>query len=290
MSDHIKAAFEHRLPKRIPRGEFWIESRVFAERQVEDTIYSHVALCQEMEMDFVSIPVTLSEGSVFGYRMFSPSEIKGVAESGFFAMAVVDGPFQMLVNRRGLRQALTDIAGRIDEISETVSNEAQKVGSLVDTCIHYGANAVMIAEDIAYGRGTFFNPATFRSLLYPVYRELINTIHKYGACVVYHSCGDITGVIPDLVSLGVNGLSCQTECMDLLSLKRDYGAKLTLFTGVSQELLDGMAIPSRHKQQFGKIVTKLEEGGGFVLSSSSGLGSSHMVSNLLQLYGIADKT
>ena len=257
---------------------------------MEDTIYGHITLCREMEMDFISIPVTLTEGSVFGYRMFNPSEIREATESGFFVLAVVDGPFQMLVNRRGLRHVLAAIGGIMDEISETVSNKAQKVSSLVEMCIHYGANAVMIAEDIAYDRGTFFSPTTFRSLLYPAYRELMNTIHNCGAFAVYHSCGDITGVIPDLVSLGVDGLSCQAECLNLLSLKRDYGAKLTLFTGVSRELLDGTAIPSRHKQQFSKIVTKLGEGGGFVLSSSSGLSSPNMASNLLQLYGVADKT
>jgi uroporphyrinogen decarboxylase len=257
---------------------------------MEDTIDGHVALCREMEMDFISIPLTLSEGSVFGYRMFNPSEIREAAESGLFVLAVVDGPFQMLVNRMGLRRALADIASRIDEVSETVNNEAKQVSSLVETCIHYGANAVMIAEDIAYDRGTFFSPTTFSSLLYTAYRELMNTIHNCGAFAVYHSCGDITGVIPNLVSLGVDGLSCQTECLDLLSLKRDYGAKLTMFTGVSRELLDGISISSRHRQQFSKTVTKLGEGGGFVLSSSSGLSSPHMVSNLLQLYGIADKT
>jgi uroporphyrinogen-III decarboxylase len=99
-----------------------------------------------MEMDFISIPLTLSEGSVFGYRMFNPSEIREAAESGLFVLAVVDGPFQMLVNRMGLRRALADIASRIDEVSETVNNEAKQVSSLVETCIHYGANAVMIAE------------------------------------------------------------------------------------------------------------------------------------------------
>jgi uroporphyrinogen decarboxylase len=257
---------------------------------MEDTIDSHVALCHEMGMDFISIPVTSSDSSVFGYRVFNPSEIKKAAESGLFVMAVVDGPFQMLVNRMGLRRALADIAGRTDELSGTVNNEAKQVSSLVETCIHYGANAVMIAEDIAYEGGSFFSPTTFHNLLYPAYRELMNTIHNCGALAVYHSCGDITGVISDLVSLGVDGLSCQAECMDLLSLKRDYGAKLTMFTGLSQELLDSTAISSRHKQQFSKIVTKLGEGGGFVLSSSSGLSSPHMISNLLQLYGIADNT
>ena len=290
MSEPIRAAFEHRLPKRIPRGEFWINTRVFSERKMEETIYGHVVLSREMGMDFISIPVTSSDSSVFGYRMFNPSEIKELAESGFFVMAVVDGPFQILVNKIGLRRALADIAEKTDEIRGTVSNQAKQVSSLVEVCISNGADAVMIAEDIAYDRGTFFNPTTFHNLLYPVYRKLMDTIHNCGAFAVYHSCGDINGVIPDIISLGVDGLSCQAECMDLLSLKRDYGAKLTLFTGVSRELLDSTAISSRHRQQFSKTVTKLGEGGGFILSSSSGLSSPHMISNLLQLYGIADKT
>lgn len=290
MSEHIRAAFEHRSPERIPRGEFWIDTRIFSERQIEDTIHGHVVLCREMVMDLISIPVASSDSSVFGYRVFKPSEIKRLAKSSFFVMAAVDGPFQILVNRIGLRCALADVAKKTDEISATVSDEAQKIGFLVEKCINYGADAVMIAEDIAYDRGTFFSPTTFHNLLHPAYRKLMDTIHNCGAFAIYHSCGDINGVIPDIVSLGVDGLSCQAECMDLSSLKREYGAKLTLFTGVSRELLDSTAISSRRRQQFSKIVTKLGEGGGFVLSSSSGMSSTHMISNLLQLYGIADET
>ncbi len=290
MSEHIRAAFEHCSPERIPRGEFWIDTRVLSERQIEDTIHGHVVLCREMGMDFISIPVASSDSSDFGYRMFKPPEIKELARSGFFVTAVVDGPFQILVNRIGLRRALTDIAKKTDEIRRTVSNQARQVSSLLEVCISNGADVVMIAEDIAYDRGTFFSPTTFHNLLYPAYRKLMDTIHNCGAFAVYHSCGDINGVIPDIVSLGVDGLSCQAECMDLSSLKREYGAKLTLFTGVSRELLDSTTISSRHRQQFSKIVTKLGEGGGFVLSSSSGMSSTHIVSNLLQLYGIADET
>ena len=290
MSEHIRAAFEHRSPERIPRGEFWIDTCVFSERRTEDTIQSHVALCREVGTDFISIPVASSDSGDFSYRTFRPSEIKGLAKSGFFAMAVVDGPFQILVNRIGLRRALADIAKKTDEISAIVSNEAQKIGSLVEKCIHYGADAVLVAEDIAYNRGTYFSPTTFHNLLYPAYRKLMDTIHNCGALAVYHSCGDINSVIPDIVSLGVDGLSCQAECLDLPSLKRKYGAKLTLFTGVSRELPDSTAISSRRRQQFGKLVTKLGEGGGFVLSSSSGMSSTHMVNNLMQLYGVADET
>lgn len=290
MSEHIRAAFEHRSPERLPRGEFWIDTHVFSERQTEDTIHGLVVMCHEMGMDFISIPVASSDRGVFGYRMFNPLEIKGLAKSGFFVVAVVDGPFQILVNRIGLRRALADIARKTDEIRKAVTNQAKQVSSLVELCISNGANAVMIAEDIAYDRGTFFSPTTFHNLLHPAYEKLMDTIHNCGAFAVYHSCGDINGVIPDIISLGVDGLSCQAECMDLSSLKREYGAKLTLFTGVSWELLDSTAISSRRRQQFGKIVTKLGEGGGFVLSSSSGMSSAHMLSNLLQLYGIADET
>ncbi len=195
MSEHIRAAFEHRSPERIPRGEFWIDTRVFSERQIEDTIHGHVALCRETGMDFISIPVASSDSSDFGYRVFKPSEIKELAKSRFFVMAAVDGPFQILVNRIGLRRALADIAKKTDEIRKAVSNQAKQVSSLVELCISNGADAVMIAEDIAYDGGTFFSPTTFHNLLHPAYRKLMDTIHSCGAFAVYHSCGDINGVI-----------------------------------------------------------------------------------------------
>ena len=288
MSEHVKAAFEHRVSSRLPRGELWIGTEIFLERQMEDSIDSHISLCHEMEMDLISIPVCWSESGDLGYRTFNPLEIQKATESDLFVIAVVSGPFQRLVDKKGLRQVLADVAGDVVEAQQAVVQEAKHLQSLIETCTYRRASAVVIAEDIAYDQGGFFTNAVFQELLYPIYRYLVDDIHHCGAFAVFHSCGNITSVFSDIVSSGFDGLSCQVECLDLLSLKRAYGNQLTLFTGLNRDLLDTINMSPKQKQQYIGNVIYLGEGGGFVLSSSSGLHSSNMVDNLQMLYHLAD--
>ena len=289
MVENVRDAFEHRPSRRLARGEFWIGASIFAERETEDNVEAHAAFCNEMGMDFVSIPVGRSGSYGFSYRTFSPSEIQDAAGSGLFVVAVVSGPFQRVVDEKGLRLALADIARGTIAIGRAIEREATAVDSLLEACTNQGADAVMIAEDVAYDGGSLFSPGTFRDVLLPLYSRFVDSIHRRGAFAAFHSCGNVTNLMADIVSSGFDGLSCQAECLDLPSLKRSYGAQITLFTGVSREFLDSEHLSSEQKQRFGRIVTDLGADGGFVLSSSSGLESSDTAAGLEKLYRLADK-
>jgi uroporphyrinogen decarboxylase len=288
MIENIKDAFAHRMSERLPRGEFWIGASIFAERKIKDDVKAHVALCQEMGMDFISIPVDRAEKSELSYRTFNPLKIQGAIESGLFVVAVLSGPFQRLVDKKDLRIVLADIAADPAGTRKAIEREAKAVNSLAQNCTDKGANAVMIAEDIAFDSGSFFSPTMFHDIFYPLYSKLVDNIHSHGASVVFHSCGNITNVTPDIISSRFDGLSCQMECLDILLLKRTYGAQITLFTGLSREFLENKPLSSKQKRRFSQIMKGLGANGGFVLSSSSGLYSSNMAHNLRKLYCLAD--
>jgi len=289
MTENIENAFEHRVSGRLPRGEFWIGTGIFAERKIKDDIMSHVTFCREIEMDFVSIPVGRFQSSGLGYRTFNPSEIEDAARSGLFVVTVVSGPFQRIVDEKGLQLVLADIARDTDGTRKAIELETRIVNSLLEACTNHGANALMIAEDVAFDNGTFFSPKMFHEIFQPLYSEFVDNIHRSGQFAVFHSCGNIINVLPDIVTSKFDGLSCQVECLDTLFLKRTYGAQITLFTGVSREFLENKALSAKRKQRLGQIVTNLSTNGGFVLSSSSGLHSWNMVDNLKKLYYQADK-
>src|SRR4030042_314628 len=288
MIEHIKDAFAHRVSGRLPRGEFWIGTSIFAERKIKDDVKAHVAFCQDMVMDFISIPAGRSGSSGLSYRTFNPAEIRDATGSGLFVIAVLSGPFQRIVDEKGLQVALADSAGDAVGTRKTIEREARIVNSLVEACTDNGANAVMIAEDVAFDSGSFFSPTMFHDIFQPLYSEFADSIHRSKAFAVFHSCGNITNLVPYVVSSKFDGLSCQVECLDILSLKRTYGAQITLFTGLSREFLENESLSVKQKRRFSQIVTGLRAGGGFVLSSSSGLYLSSMALNLRVLYCLAD--
>ena len=287
--ERMSAAFEHRPSSRIPRGELWIGTAVFEERRVEDNIDAHLRLCQELGMDFVSLPVGNPGSSPSGYRLFSPADVEGAAKSGLFVVAVISGPFQRMVERSGLGPTLADIGRDAVKIGETLRDEAHRAALLIDMCTERGADAVVIADDLAYNMGTFLSPATFCEIIHPLYRELVDKVHHRGSYAILHSDGNITSIVPDIVSSGFDGLSCQEECTDLVSLKRIYGTSLTLLAGLSCELLNAGSLTARRKQRFLEGTASLSEGGGLILCSSSGLYSSRMLLNATRLYHLADE-
>lgn len=289
MSEHVRAAFEHHPPSRLPRGELWIGTMVFEERQMEDNIDAHLGLCQEMGMDLVSLPVGGPQVSPSEYRTFSPADIEKVAHSDLFVVAVLSGPFQRVVDKRGLSATLADVGRDTGEIREAVGDEAQEVASLIDMCTDRGADAVVIADDLAYNKATFFSPSVFRQLIYPLYQGLVDKVHRCSAYAILHSDGNIASIVPDIVSSGFDGLSCQHECVDLFSLKRTYGDRLTLLAGLSCQLLDADSLTARRKQRFIEGMASLSQGGGLILSSSSGLHTSRMLLNARRLYHLADE-
>ena len=288
MIEHIKDAFAHHVSGRLPRGEFWIGTSIFAERKIKDDVKAHVAFCHDMGMDFISIPAGRSGSSGLSYRTFNPAEIRDATGSGLFVIAVLSGPFQRIVDKKGVQVALADIAGDAVGTRLAIEREARIVNSLVEACTDNGANAVMIAEDVAFDSGSFFSPTMFHDIFQPLYSEFADSIHRRGALAIFHSCGNITNLVPYVVSSKFDGLSCQVECLDILSLKRTYGAQITLFTGLSREFLENESLSVKQKRRFSQIVTGLRAGEGFVLSSSSGLYLSSMALNLRVLYCLAD--
>lgn len=288
MIENLRDAFEHRPSQRLPRGEFWIGASVFEERKTEDNVEAHVAFCDEMGMDFVSIPVGQSGSYGFSYRAFDPSQVQEATGSGLFLVTAVSGPFQRVVDEKGLRLVLADVARDSAAMRGAIEREAVVVDSLLEACVNLGANAAMIAEDVAYGGGSFLSPGLFRDILLPLYIEFVDNIHRRGAFAVFHSCGDITRLMVDIVSSKFDGLSCQAECLDLPSLKQTFGDKIALFTGVSREFLDSGRLSFEQRRRFGRLVRDLGTDGGFVLSSSSGLESSDTAARLAKLYRLAD--
>jgi uroporphyrinogen decarboxylase len=102
-----------------------------------------------------------------------------------------------------------------------------EVGDLVDV--------VMIGDDLAGQNGPLFNPETYRRLVKPRQKALVQHIkgltdtriwyHTYGACAEY---------IPDLIDNGVdilNPVQIGLAGMEPADLKREFGPQLAFWGG-----------------------------------------------------------
>ena len=284
--ERMKVALAHQGQRRVPRGELWLGSDVFRRPgfEGEESLQAHIRLCQELGMDFLSLPVQEPGYGQASYRRFKLDEVgEAVATSRLFTCAIVDGPFQRSAERPG---DLSVLSARRDEpgsarLQEMASAIEETIGELVQR----GVSAVVIADDIAYHRSTYASPQVIGERLLPLYSRMVGRIRGGGAFALFHSDGNIAPLIPDLISCGFDGLAgCEPECLDLVQLKKTYGSRLTLMTGIRAGLLEPDSPIFARKDDFLREVRTLDKGGGFVMCSACGVNSTEALGRLKTLY------
>ncbi|PHV69659.1 methyltransferase [Sporanaerobium hydrogeniformans] len=102
-------------------------------------------------------------------------------------------------------------------------------------------HAVLIGNDMGSQRGLMLSPEMVRRFIIPGCKKLVEQAHSYGLKVIYHSCGSIVDIIPDLIEAGVDivhPIQALAAGMDPTSLKNKFGEKVSFCGGVdTQDLL-----------------------------------------------------
>jgi len=102
-------------------------------------------------------------------------------------------------------------------------------------------HAVIIGNDIGSQRGLMISPELVRRFVIPGAKILTEQAHSYGLKVIYHSCGSIADVIPDLFDAGVDAIhpvQALAEGMSLENIRQKFGDMGAFCGGIdTQELL-----------------------------------------------------
>jgi hypothetical protein len=289
----VQQTFAHQEARRIPRGELWLGPEIFARAGIADDLDGHITLIERLGHDCLCLPFdrTLSRHLALGYRYFNAQELgKAVGSKGPSVMAIVNGPWQRLVDRQGLLPCLTAWQRDRDKVRVDYANEEKASLALIGECLERDVDAVIIAEDLAHEGAPFFNVIESLALFAPFYRGAIANIHDGKAYALFHSCGKIVSFIPYLVSYGFDGLAgIQHRANDLIAIKEGYGGSLTIMAGIEGEMLVPQALYNAERERFSRLVRALQPGGGFILCSGSGLYAGDFLARVEELYRIADE-
>lgn len=102
-------------------------------------------------------------------------------------------------------------------------------------------HAILIGNDMGSQRGLMLSPEMIRRFIMPGAKQLVDQAHRYGIKVIYHSCGSIGPIIPDLIEAGVDvihPIQALATGMAPQLLKDQYGPQVAFCGGVdTQELL-----------------------------------------------------
>lgn len=102
-------------------------------------------------------------------------------------------------------------------------------------------HAILIGDDMGSQRGLMISPEMVKRFVIPGCKKLVEQAHSYGLKVIFHSCGSIVDVIPDLIEAGVDAIhpiQALAAGMEPRGLKDKFGGQVAFCGGVdTQDLL-----------------------------------------------------
>lgn len=159
-----------------------------------------------------------------------------------------------------------------------------EVGDVVDV--------IMVGDDLAAQNGPLFPPAVYRSIIKPRQKKLVQYIKsRTTARVWYHSCGAVSGYIPDLIDNGVDILNpVQINAADMApeSLKSRFGDKLVFWGGgIDAQRVLPRATPEEVREHVRRNLAAFMPGGGYVFNNVHNIQADVPPQNVLALFDAA---
>lgn len=191
-------------------------------------------------------------GGLAGYRPPDPDRYdyakaarRAAAYQGAYA---IRGPywnplFSRLCSLYGMEEALVRMVTEPREFEQATEmvfeylyryceNLLQAMGDHLDI--------LCLADDFASQKGMLFSPELWRRYFKNRWKEIFALGKRYGKKIWFHSCGDITAVLGDLIDIGADvweTVQLHTLPFSAQFLKREYGKDILFFGGINTQAL-----------------------------------------------------
>jgi len=109
-------------------------------------------------------------------------------------------------------------------------------------------HAILIGDDMGSQLNLMLSPDKIREFVIPGAKELIGLAHSYGVKVIYHSCGSIVRMIPDLIAAGadaIHPIQALAAGMAAETLIEKFGGTVSFCGGVDTQRLLPQGTPEQ---------------------------------------------
>ena len=146
----------------------------------------------------------------------------------------------------------------------------------------------LLISDLGSQPGPLISLAMFRQFVAPYLKEMVDCIHGLGGKVLYHSCGAIRPLIPELIALGVDVLDpIQPVGPEMAPerLKADFGDRLCFHGGIDmQQLAAARHARRRSGPRSAATARRLGRDGGYILGPAHLFQPDVPPENILAMY------
>ncbi len=178
-------------PERTPRGEILI-----AEAFLKEANTNLEAFLEEIEADLLTLPVN--------YR--SQVDWQYWCRKGYFTFALIDGPFNTLIQSLGWARAAEWIVKKPATVRSFMGKYLKAAWEVAAGALDGGCEGLILGDDLAGQNDLLVDPVFLRKYYFPELRCWLKKIPVVSTPVLFHSDGNVAELIPDLRGVGFWGL------------------------------------------------------------------------------------
>lgn len=237
-------------------------------------------------------PDPIAEGAVKGCRERA-QKLKAENKYAIVGDIVDSGIFEPAHYLRGFQNFLTDMLADDEIVHYLMEHMLQfqcarqeqylkEVGEYLDI--------IFVGDDLAAARTPLMSPELYRELIKPYQKRYFDFIKKHTkAKLMYHSCGNVSSLIPDLIEIGVdilNPIQVNAVDMDPKRLKQEYGDQLCFCGAIdTSRILPNGSIDDVRDEVFRRIDELGPE--GYILTAVHDIQADVSAENVLAMYKAA---
>jgi hypothetical protein len=162
----------------------------------------------------------------------------------------------------------------IGEYPERFGKQILRLGEFYYRCARAQLDAagelldgMVIWGDVAYRKSLFFSPAYWRKYFKPTVKAMVDLCHSRGLPVIYHGCGNVSAILPDMIEMGVEGYNpLEAKAgLDVVALRRKFGHQLAFIGNSDMQIWETADRELIRREVLHKL--NAAKGGGMVFQS-----------------------
>ncbi|RJR22746.1 MAG: hypothetical protein C4582_06165 [Desulfobacteraceae bacterium] len=163
----------------------------------------------------------------------------------------------------------------LDTNEELIAAIFDKIGSIqYETFLrvveHPCIGASLHPDDIAHNTGLLVHPRHLKKYVYPWYKKMGDVSREKGLGFIFHSDGDCTEAMEDLITCGFHGFNpIQPNAMDIEEVKRRWGKRMCLIGNINLDSTLTLGKPEDVRAEVYERIRTIAPGGGYMVASSN---------------------
>ena len=175
-------------------------------------------------------------------------------------------PWERYQFLRGSENALMDLATMEPGVKELLRRIHDYYMSEIEFWVKADVDGIPIMDDWGAQSRLLINPAVWREVFKPLYREYCDLAHAHGKFALMHSDGHILDIYEDLIEVGVDAINSQLFCMDMGEIARRAKGKITFWGEIDRQHVLPSADPGAGREAVRKVARHLYDGSGGIIA------------------------